>query len=58
MDVEGDLTWGDEHTIRLWICAPETCIIVLTSITTINSIKRKKIEKNDPQRGGKIHQSY
>ena len=43
-----DLTWGDEHTIQctddvLWNCAPETCIILLNSVTPINSIKRKKI---------------
>ena len=43
----GDLTWGGEHTVQctediLWNCAPETCIILLTCITPVNSIKRKK----------------
>ena len=44
--MEGDLTWDGEHTIQctddvLWNCAPETCIILLTSVTPINSIKKK-----------------
>ena len=44
--MEGDLTWGGEHTIQytvdvLWNCASETCIILLTGVTPINSIKRK-----------------
>ena len=43
----GDLTWGGEHTVQctdgvLWSCAPETCIILLTSVTPINLIKRQK----------------
>ena len=34
MVMEGDLTWGGEHTILylydvLWNCASETCIILL-----------------------------
>ena len=42
--MDGDLTWGGEHTIQctddvLWNCAPETCVILLTSVTPINSIK-------------------
>ena len=45
-----DLTWGGEHTIQctddvLQNCAPETCIILLTSVTPINSIKRKMKKK-------------
>ena len=44
MVMEGDLTWGGEHTIQytddvLQNCTPETCIILLTNVTTINSIK-------------------
>ena len=42
----GDLTWGGEHTIQctddvLWNCAPETCVILLTSVTPIHAIKGK-----------------
>ena len=38
MAMEGDLTWGSEHTMQctddvLWNCAPETCIILLTGAT-------------------------
>ena len=48
MVMEGALTWGGEHTVEctddvLKICAPETCIILLTSVTPVNLIKRKKI---------------
>lgn len=44
MVMEGDLTWGGEHTIQctgdvLWNCAPEIRIILLISVTSINSIK-------------------
>ena len=47
MAMEGDLTWGGEHTVlciddELCNCAPETCVILLTSVTPIYSIKRKK----------------
>ena len=36
--MEGDLTWGGEHTIQytddvLWDCTPETYIILLTNVT-------------------------
>ena len=49
MAMEGDLTWGSEHTMQctddvLWNCAPETCIILLTNVTTINLIKRRKTQ--------------
>lgn len=49
MVMNGDLTWSIEHTIQctnseLWKCAPETRIIMLTSVTPISSIKRKKSE--------------
>ena len=38
---------GGEHTMQgtddvLWNCAPETCVILLTSATWINSIKKDK----------------
>ena len=34
---DGDLTWGGEHTTQcaddvVWNCAPENCIILLTSV--------------------------
>ena len=43
---EGDLTWGGDHTIQCTddvLCkyVPETCLTSLTSITPINSLKRK-----------------
>ena len=43
MVMEGDLTWGGEHTIQfiddvLQNCTPETYIIFLTSVTPINPI--------------------
>ena len=45
MVIEGDLTWGGEHTIQytddvLQNCTPETYIILLTNVTLINSIKK------------------
>ena len=44
--MEGDLTWGGEHTIQytddvLQNYAPEIYIILLTNATPINSIKNK-----------------
>ena len=44
LEIEGDLIWGSEHTIQyadavLQHCTPETCIILLTSVTAIHSIK-------------------
>ena len=46
MVMEGDLTWGGEPTTQytddvLWNCIPETYILLLTSVTPINSIKNK-----------------
>ena len=45
--MDRDLTWGGEHTVK---CvdgvvenhAPETCMILLTSVTQKNLVKRKK----------------
>ena len=53
----GDLTWGGKHTIQcaddvLQTCAPETCIIVLTSVTTMIKViikikaSKSRITKN------------
>ena len=47
MVIEGDLTWGGEHTIQytddvLENCTPETYIILLTNVTSINAMKIKK----------------
>ena len=49
--MEGDWTRGGEHTVQytddvLWNCTPETCILLLTNVTPINSIKVKKIKSN------------
>ena len=48
--MEGDLTWGGEHTVQytddvLQNCTPETYIILLNNVTTINSIKKVKKSK-------------
>lgn len=45
MVMEGDLIFGDEHTIQctndvLWNYAPETCINLLASVTPVNAIKK------------------
>ena len=43
--MEANLTWGGDDV--LWNCAPETCIILLTSVTPVNSKKQgKKEQKN------------
>ena len=49
MMMEGDFTWGGEYTIQhtddvQGNCAPETYIILLTSVTPINSIKKVNME--------------
>ena len=46
MEIEGDLTWGGEHTIQctddvLQNCIPESYMILFTNVTPINSIKYK-----------------
>ena len=46
--MDRDLTGEGEHRVQctgdvLWNSEPETCIILLTSVTLINSIKRKII---------------
>ena len=45
--MEGDLTWGGKHTRQqtdnvLLNCTHETYIILLTNVTSINSIKMKE----------------
>ena len=47
MVMEKDLNWADEHTIQytddiLQNCTSKTCIILLTNVTSINSIKINK----------------
>ena len=49
MLTEGDLTWGAEHTIQdtgdvLDSCTAENFIILLTTVTPINSIKIKTVK--------------
>lgn len=46
----GDQTWGGDHTVQctgsvLWNCAPETCIVLLTSVHSNKSNKKGKINK-------------
>ena len=46
MVMEGDLTWGGEHTIQytddvLQNCTLETNIILLTKVTPVKSIQIK-----------------
>ena len=48
MMLEGDFTWGGEHTIQciddvFQNCTPETYIILFTNITPINSINKNKL---------------
>ena len=52
MVMEGDLSWGGELTIQctddvLSNWAPESCVILLTSVTPINSIKSRKRDQNN-----------
>ena len=47
MVIEEDLAWGGEYTIQrtddvLQNCTPETYVILLTNVTSINSIKKAK----------------
>ena len=44
--MEGDLTWGGEHTIQytddvLYNCIPGSYVILLTNVIPINSIANK-----------------
>ena len=56
MVMEGDLTWGGEHTVQcigdaLQNCTSATYITVLTNVTPINSIKKEMHFKyEDPHR--------
>ena len=47
MVMEGDLTWGGEHTVQytddvLQSCTPETYASLLTNVTPKIQLKRKK----------------
>lgn len=45
MVMNGDLTWGGEHiinSVQIMYCAPETCIILLTSVTPTHFIEKIK----------------
>ena len=51
MVTKGDLALGGDRTIQytddvLWNSTSETCIIVLTNVTLINSTKLKYISNN------------
>ena len=43
MAMDGDLTWvvNRKYIVQTMYCAPESCMILLTSVSTINSIKRE-----------------
>ena len=48
MVIPGGLTCSDEYVVQctddvLWKCAPETSIILLTSVTPVNPIKGKNV---------------
>ena len=50
--MEGDFTRGGEHTVQctddvLWKCAPETCTILLSSVTP--NIFEKEGQSIDPE---------
>ena len=56
--MEGDVTWGSEHTIQytndiLQNCTAETYVILLTNVTPINSILKIKIRKEIHGQRGK-----
>ena len=49
--MEGDKRWWTEMWLGevymddvLWSCVPETCIILLTNVTPMNAIKRKRLQ--------------
>ena len=51
MVMEGDLTWGGEHTVQytddmVQNLTQETYLILLTDVTPVNSIKYKKIKRS------------
>ena len=50
MGMERDLTLGGEHTMQcaddvLLSCTLETCMVLLTNVTPINSIKKRTTKK-------------
>ena len=50
MVMDGDLTWGGEHTMQytgdvFQNHTPEMRVILLTNVTPINSIKNNKVLK-------------
>ena len=50
MVMEGNLTWGGEHTTRYTVevlqnCTLETYIILLTNVIPINSVKKKQTKE-------------
>ena len=51
MTMEDNLTWGGEHTVQytddvLQNYTPETYIILLINVTTINSMKINQLKKS------------
>lgn len=48
--MDRDLNWGDKHIVQctddvLQNCVPDACVILFTSVTAVNSIKRENIIK-------------
>ena len=46
----GEINGGQCAVDVLWDCAPETCIILVTGVTPIYSIKRKKINTKEKKK--------
>ena len=51
MVMEGDLTWGGEHTVQytddvLQSCISETYVILLTNATPVHSGKYTRAQRN------------
>ena len=49
--MEEDLTWDGKYTTQysddvLQNCVLETCILLLTSVTPINSVKNENVKNN------------
>ena len=54
MGTERDFAWGDGHTMQgaddvLLSCALETCLVLRTDVSPINSIKKKRVHNQEKQ---------
>ena len=60
MVMERDLTWGGEHTIYRWCIIelyPESYILLLTNVTSTNSIKCLSVKSFKKVEGKKVVES-